>query len=340
MLKVETSFMNLKDLGEFELIRRFTPLFSSHLPKGVEGIGDDCAVIPHDATHSFLVTTDLLVENTHFIKEQIPPADLGYKCLSVNLSDIAAMGGKPRYAFLSMALPTETAVDWIDAFTAGFAKLAAETGVLVLGGDTTRSTLVTMNVLIIGDIDTSKIKRRSQAKPGDIICCTGELGDSGGGLKILLENLPRCEAAEPLIQAHFRPHAQLKEGFWLAQHTSVHAMMDISDGLASDMRRIMEESACGAHIQVDQLPISSNLKHASAIFHWEAEELALTAGEDYALLLTVDPGEFSQLQKAYFEHFKRPLYPIGTITQGSELLYTFKGSRYHPEGSGFDHFKS
>lgn len=333
--------MRLKDLGEFELIRRFTPLFSENIPQGVEGIGNDCAVIPFGERYSLLVTTDLLVENTHFIKEQIPAADLAFKSLSVNLSDIAAMGGKPRYAFLSLALPVETSLKWIDAFMESFAKLAEQTGVLLLGGDTTRSSLITVNVLIVGEIETSSIKRRSQAIPGDMICCTGNLGDSGGGLKILLEGLPQEGiAAKQLIQAHYRPHPQLEEGMWLARQPGVHAMMDISDGLASDIHRIMEESYCGAHLKVEQLPLSENLRQVSEQFGWQAEDLALTAGEDYCLLLTVDPTNFTALKSAYLRHFNRPLHQIGTILNEADLIYTLNNKTYHPTGSGFDHFKS
>ena len=221
-----------------------------------------------------------------------------------------------------------------------FAKLAEQTGVLLLGGDTTRSTLITVNVLIIGEIETSSIKRRWQAVPGDIICCTGYLGDSGAGLKILLEGLPQDAVAKELIEAHFRPHPQLEEGTWLARQRGVHAMMDISDGLASDIHCITEESHCGAHIEVDQLPISENLRQASAQFGWQAEELALTAGEDYCLLLTVDSDNYAELKHAYFHRFHRPLFQIGTILKGNELLYTLNKNSYQPTGSGFDHFKS
>lgn len=340
MLKEIENVTTLKDLGEFELIRRFTPLFSSHIPPGVEGIGNDCAVIPRNDRYSFLVTTDVLIENIHFIKNQISAEDLAFKALSVNLSDIAAMGGKPCYAFLSMALPADTPVKWIDAFMNSFAKLTEEENLLLLGGDTTRSTLITINVLIIGEAETAYIKRRSQAVLGDVICCTGHLGDSGGGLKILLEHLPQNRLGKELIETHFRPRAQIAEGGWLAKQKGIHAMMDISDGLASDIRRIMEESLCGAHIQVEKLPISDNLRQASKLFGWKTEEIALTAGEDYCLLFTVDEKNFSTLENAFFKQFHRPLYSIGKILPGTDLMYTFNDKLYTPLGTGFDHFKS
>lgn len=332
--------MNLKDIGEFELIRRYIPFFGKNLPKGVEGIGNDCAVIPLNETSSWLVTTDLLIENTHFIRHQISAIDVGFKSLSVNLSDIAAMGGKPRFAFLSVGIPVETPIHWIDEFVKGFSLLAEKSNVLLLGGDTTRSTFFAINVLIIGEIENRYIKRRSEAKPGDIICCTGFLGDSGGGLKILQNNLPHDGAAKSLIDAHFRPHPELEEGIWLSKQIGINAMMDISDGIDSDIRRIMEESHCGAQLEVDKIPLSKHLQLASAQYNWDAKEIALSGGEDYSLLITVDPASIDNLKSSFFTQFHRPLYEIGRIQPGTELLYTLHHQRYHPKSSGFDHFKS
>jgi thiamine-monophosphate kinase len=332
--------LRLKDLGEFGLIRRYVPLFAQEIPQDVEGIGNDCAVIPFKDRKSLLVTTDLLVENTHFIKGQISAEDLGYKSLSVNISDIAAMGGKPLYAFLSVALPVETPLDWVDRYIDSFRTYANQCGILLLGGDTTRSSLITINVLLIGEIESALVKRRSQAIPGDIICCTGILGDSGAGLKILLEKFPQIGECKPLLDAHFRPKAQLEEGQWLAQQQGVHAMMDVSDGLASDICRIMEQSNCGAHITVESLPVSESLRKTAAQFDWDPLNMAVIGGEDYCLLLTVDPESFDSLQESYSRQFNRPLNPIGTILSESRLIYTFENQTFIPIGTGFDHFKS
>jgi thiamine-monophosphate kinase len=332
--------MKLEDIGEFGLIRRFAKPLKLNLPDGVEGIGNDCAVVPYRNDLSFLVTTDLLVENTHFIKDLISPEDLGYKSLAVNLSDIAAMGGKPRYAFLSIAMPIDTPVNWVDSFFEGLQELADQEGVLLLGGDTTRSNQFFVNFLVIGEVETRFIKRRSQALPGDIICCTGNLGNSGGGLKIALENLPEQPFTSFLLHSHYRPRPHIKEGQWLSKQPGVHAMMDLSDGLASDIQRIMEESNCGAHIEIERLPISPELRDASKFFGWKAEEIALTGGEDYSLLLTVDPKEYSAISDDYFQNFQRPLFPIGAIFPNNSLSYSHFKKPYSPEGTGYNHFKS
>lgn len=331
---------SLRDWGEFKFIHHFAPLFRPDVSSGIIGIGDDCAVIPYQDHRSLLVTTDLLIEPTHFIKNLISPEDLGYKSLAVNLSDIAAMGGKPHYAFLSLGLSGDTPIDWMDAFFNGFKKLADEVGVLLLGGDTSRSEQMVINVLLLGMIDNAHIKKRSQAIPGDIICCTGYLGDSGAGLKILLEGLklPQEKISNTLIQAHVHPRPHLEEGSWLAKQPGTHAMMDISDGLASDIQRIMEESHCGAHLEVEQLPLSPELHDASELFGWSANNLALTAGEDYCLLVTVDPQLFPSVSADYLDHFHRPLFRIGTIKSDPKLTYTFHQHPFQPNGQGYDHW--
>lgn len=334
--------MKLKDLGEFNLIRRFASHWTgSILPAQVEGIGDDCAVIPKSDGNAYLVTTDLLIENVHFLKSKISPQDLGYKALAVNLSDIAAMGGMPLYAFLSLALPPDLDVSWIDAFFDGFNELAAKEHVFLLGGDTTRSLSdITINVLVVGEISLAHIKRRSNALPGDIICCTGHLGSSGAGLRVLLQDLPLNAITLPLVQEHHRPRPHLKEGQWLAKQQAVHAMIDISDGISSDIQHIAEQSDCGAMIDLDALPMTAQLSQAASSFGWNPQELALSAGEDYSLLLTVAPQIYDQLQKDFFAHFHQPLFKIGTIIEQKQIVYRKNQQPISISFKGFDHFHS
>ncbi|CUI17111.1 Thiamine-monophosphate kinase [Candidatus Protochlamydia naegleriophila] len=332
--------MKLHTLGEFGLIQRFSPFFTQNLPLGVEGIGDDCAIIPQNGQHSFLITTDLLIESIHFLTTTTSPEDLGYKSLAVSLSDIAGMGGKPLYAFLSIALPSTMEVDWVDRFFQGFRQLAESENVLLLGGDTTRSEEIAINVLVIGSAQTDHIKRRSQAKEGDIICSTGYLGDSGAGLKILLENLPHNPITEALIHQHVHPRPHLSEGEWLASQVGVHAMMDISDGLDSDIQHIMERSHCGAKLYLDKLPLSPSLKTCAKQYGWFAEEMAATAGEDYCLLATVNPNAYAALNLGYQQLFDRPLFKVGEITTGSTLSYLKDGQPFQLSKTGFDHFSA
>ncbi len=196
-----------------------------------------------------LVTTDLLLENVHFLKDRISAEDLGYKSLAVNLSDIAAMGGSPLFAFLSIGLPIDTEISWTDEFFKGFNCLASETGTLLMGGDTTGSKEgIVINVAVIGKSDLSKVKYRSGAKPGDYICISGMTGESSAGLHIVLDSSLESKADSSLIdnllKSHNTPRPHIKEGLFLSREDGVHAMMDVSDGVDSDLRHIMKKVEC------------------------------------------------------------------------------------------------
>lgn len=334
--------MNIKDIGEFGLIARMAPMFLKDLPEGFTGIGDDCAVIPRKEENSLLVTTDLLIENTHFLIEKISPEDLGFKSLAVNLSDIAAMGGRPTGSFLSLGIPHRTAVDWLDRFFSGFQSLAAAESIHLLGGDTTSSPdHLVINVAVLGDVHPAKCKRRSAARTGDIICLTGRVGDSAGGLKILLENLPRNEPGERLIQSHNRPQPHTSEGIWLSEYSSVHAMIDLSDGIHSDIQRIMEQSRRGAEIHLDKLPLSDDLRQTASQFGWDPASIGVAGGEDYVLLCTVDPNEYVRLADAFSRHFGKSLINIGAILPlESGIRYFSCGRIVKDDFKGFEHFSA
>jgi thiamine-monophosphate kinase len=332
--------MKISELGEFAFISRIAPPFTQNLPLRVTGIGDDCAVLPwHDNTCQ-LVTTDMLIEDSHFIRSMIPPEDLGYKSLSVNLSDIAAMGGIPYSAFISIGIPSEVEVEWLDLFYEGLYSLAADKNVSLLGGDTTKSKKhLIINIVVLGTVKTSQVKFRSGAQGGDILCVTDFLGDSGGGLRVLLEELEQNETHQFLVDRHHRPRPHIEEGNWLAQQNDVHAMIDVSDGIDSDIHRIMECSKCGATVDLDKLPLSNALNHASEINGWDVHELAATAGEDYCLLCTVSAKSYPVIADKYKKEFKKELYSIGTINSGeNELIYHKSGQKMKLAKHGFDHF--
>jgi len=334
--------MKISSIGEFGFINRIAPPFLQDLPEDVAGIGDDCAVIPWRENESLLITTDMLIENIHFIRKKISPFDLGYKSLAVNLSDIAAMGGTPESAFLSLGIPDNIDIEWLDEFYAGLNELAKQEQVYLLGGDTTKSPAhLVINITVTGKAESQFIKYRSTAKRGDIICTTGLTGDSGGGLKSLIEDKPLNDEVIYLIRQHNRPRAHISEGVWLSRQAGVNAMMDISDGIDSDLRRIMERSHCGAEINIDNLPISQQLRTASDRFNWNADEIAITGGEDYCLLVTVNPEQYNIISKKFEEDFNRKLQGIGFITNDeTELRYFKNGKLIVIQGHGFDHFNN
>lgn len=314
--------MTLKDLGEFGLIDRISSRFKA--PDGVIGIGDDCAVLPQNSGRETLVSTDMLVEGTHFLLDDIPARDLGWKSAAVNFSDIAACGGKVTGSFLSLALPQGISEEWMDGFVDGFREMSQEAGAPLLGGDVTSSPdRLCINVTVLGETAAGRAKLRSTARPGDLVCVTGPLGDSAAGLKLILEGLPRDER---LISRHYRPRPRLKEGLALSGMDEVHAMMDISDGVASDLRHILDASGVGAIIDTAALPLSPGLIEVCDRYGWDAVRLALCGGEDYELLFTVTPEGEAKITI--------PHHVIGRVTGSGDLVWAGAEDDY----IGFRHF--
>lgn len=262
-------------MTEFGFIDHIKELFAALPNNGFEGIGDDCAVLPVGEGESLVFTTDMLAEGVHFLRSATSSRELGRKSLAVNLSDVASMGARPVATLLSLSLPADTAGTWAEEFMLGYRELSEAFGVTLAGGDTTRSAAgITINVTAIGRIADAHIKRRSGARPGDAILVAGELGLSGAGLHDILAG--RYDT--PAAAAHRNPQPQVAEGIWLGARPEVHAMMDLSDGLASDIRHIMERSGVGAAIDIGRIPLAQGAD----------VETAACGGEDYKLLLTAD----------------------------------------------------
>jgi len=331
----------LSDIGEFGLINRLSKQFNTGKEKGITGIGDDCAVIPIDTQSSWLVTTDMLIEGRHFIQGQISPENLGYKSLAVNLSDIAAMGGEPHSMWLSIGIPGNIPVSWLDDFFSGLQSLCNKTNTLLLGGDTTKSPdKLVINIVVMGKANNTLIKYRSAAKSGDAICITGNPGNSSAGLKALLEGYNKDKATQYLIEQHHKPKTYLKEGQWLATKNETHAMIDISDGIASDIRHIINLSHVGAAINLDSLPVSDELKYFCQKHNQDIMEMAVCGGEDYCLLCTIEGQQYPVIAQKYKENFGMPLYKIGEIKgEKHGLVYLKDNKPYDIIKTGFDHFK-
>jgi len=316
----------LADLGEFGLIGQIRRRFPA--PEGVTGIGDDCAVLPQKSGLESLVSTDMLVEGTHFLRDGISPYDLGWKSAAVNLSDIAAMGGKPMATFLSLALPADLSETWINAFLDGYAELSGRFDVPLLGGDTTASPdRICINVTVLGESPYGRSRLRSAAVVDDLICVTGPLGDSAAGLKAILAGLERDADVSTLIDRHCRPVPRVAEGQELRLNLGVHAMMDISDGIGSDLQHILDASEVSAQIDRSAIPLSLALKRVCARQGWDPLALAIGGGEDYELLFTCT----RQAEMLICV----PHFVIGKITKRS--FSSSAGPDW--QVSGFDHFK-
>lgn len=310
------------DKDEFDLIEQIKAEIK--LPSGMLGIGDDCAILPQQTNMQTLVSTDMLIEGQHFLLDKISPYQLGWKSAAVNISDIAAMGGRATASFLSISLPKSLDSIFLGQFIRGYLELSDRFNCTLLGGDTTSSpSLICINVTVLGTCEQGKALKRSGAKPGDIICVTGTLGDSAAGLKQILEQKD-YKNTDFLIKRHLQPIPRVEYGLELATNEGVHSMMDISDGIASDLRHILKASGVGAQIDCSKLPLSEQLRQSCELYGWDALELALEGGEDYELLFTAY--EYAQISV--------PHTVIGRITEGSGIAWQGAERDY----MGFRHF--
>lgn len=312
-------------MTEFGFIDKICARFAELPLNGFEGIGNDCAVLPVADGDALLFTADLLNEGVHFLRRATSARELGGKALAVNLSDIAAMGGRPVATLLSLALPPDAGETWAEEFMEGYRALSERYGVALVGGDTTRSGQgITINVTAIGRAPLSCIKRRSAARPGDVLFTTGALGASGAGLRDLLAG--RLDT--PAAVEHRNPRPQVEEGLWLGMRREVHAMMDLSDGLASDLRHILDRSGVGAEVLLERIPVA------------EGSDLQTAAcgGEDYKLLLTADAEGAGRLADEFLKRFGSPLYPLGRITDTRELVWLQNGNPVPLDWHGFTHY--
>ena len=280
--------MNVSEIGEFGLIERLAKAIGAERPESlIVGIGDDAAAWRvNDAV--VLATTDTLVEGVHFLAGRTPWADLGWKALAVNVSDIAAMGGEPQYALVTLGLPPETPVQGVDELYEGLRECAREYGVTVAGGDVVRAPQVVITVAALGQAELdaggqARLMRRDAARAGYAIAVTGTLGRSAAGLRRLKEGAP---ADDPLARAHLRPRPPLAVARRAVQ-LGVPCAIDVSDGLLQDLGHVCEMSGLGAVVRAAAVPLSDELRDAYAD---DALALACAGGEDYELLL-VAPAE-------------------------------------------------
>lgn len=331
--------MLVGDLGEEALLKELRSLLASAEPDVPTGIGDDAAVIEMPPATQGVWTTDLLVEGVHFQKSWQTPRQLGRKSLAVNLSDLASMGATPRFTLLSIACPPDTQLDFILELCHGFAELAAEKEMVVIGGDTTASVAgITISVTAGGYVPKNGAILRSGAEVGDSILITGHLGDAAGGLWLLQEE--KAGGYPELINAFLEPQPRLKAGR-AAFEAGATAMTDVSDGIASDLRHICEESGAGALLETWQLPSSPELDAAAAEFGWDRERIMLSGGEDYELLFTL-PGSIAEQLKAVISGAGAiSVTIIGEVMPaeyGIRLVDRDGAGRPLPE-HGYDHFR-
>ena len=334
--------MRLSGLGEFGLIDLIRTASTRCQDPGrtpwrevLLGIGDDAAAWQSD-NRIQLATTDTLVQGVHFDLGIITWEDLGWKALAVNLSDIAAMGGIPDYALLSLALPAQLKVNDVSAFINSFTRMAAAFGVAIVGGNVTTSPNTVITVTIIGRSKGKTMLERSTASSGDQIAITGYVGASAAGLEMLKGNaISDTKARDVLRQAHLRPMPRVREGQILVEQ-GVKTAIDVSDGLVADLEHICESSKVNAKINIEQIPV-----HPVVAAHFpNSQELALSGGEDYELIFAADKATVARAKRA----LSCPVTVIGDIIEEElptrVLVVDSKGTVVPYKKKGWDHFKN
>jgi thiamine-monophosphate kinase len=310
----------------------------------IKGIGDDCAVLTQEGNNCLLLTTDTLMEGVHFDLAYHPPYLLGRKCASVNLSDIAAMGGRPRACLLSMGFPGKIPV-WLDDYMQGFVEALQVHDTLLVGGDTVMSRNDTVfSVTILGEVERHRVCYRSGAKPGDMIWVSGSLGNAAAGLELCRRGFGAGEKDphgkwQHLIKDHLDPDAQVGLGNILAGSGLVHAMLDVSDGLATDMAHLCQESGVGAQIKSELLPVEELLNEAAAMLDITPMDWVLRGGEDYQLLFTTDTTAEEEIRRLTATEAERKTCAIGRIVRGEGVIIESGAGPQEISFQGYEHFR-
>jgi thiamine-monophosphate kinase len=294
------------------------------------GLGDDAALWSPTAGYKTVLTCDWFLEGSHFLRDKHPADAVGWKCLTRAVSDIAAMGGKPRCYLLGLALPHAMNGMWLSEFLNGLSRASHALRCELAGGDTTRNASVLINITVVGEVQMKHAVLRSGAKPGDAIFVSGTLGEAELGLRQLRRRRGMARPWRATLRKHLYPEPRLALGQWLAESRIATAMMDLSDGLSTDLPRLCEASGVGACIKANSLPITSLAATR------EACRLALHGGDDYELLFTVSKRNAAQLPR----DFRRlALTRIGEITRDKKVVLETKGRVETLQPGGWDPFR-
>ena len=331
---------SLEASAEAGLIRKVADAASLSAKRSLSlfiGIGDDAALFRPRPTYQTILTCDWFLEGMHFLRDKHPPDAVGWKALARALSDVAAMGGEPRCFLLSLALPQSHTGRWLDGFLRGLRRAAGKFRCPLAGGDTTGREQILINVTVIGEVRKSQAILRSGARSGDVVFVSGRLGGAELGLR-RLRNREKANVKDPAVRKHLYPEPRIALGRWLSAQRIASAMMDLSDGLSSDLPRLCAASRVGARIFAAKLPTISPASAARNRIAATADlvDLALNGGDDYELLFTV-PRRKAPILPRFFHGI--PLTNIGEITRGRSLTVIRRGGSEQPlQARGWDPF--
>lgn len=324
--------MKIHDIGgEFALIGRLAQQSPTTHPDLIAGIGDDAAVIGGSLPDSdcLLVTTDMLVETSHFRRDWATPDQIGIKAVACNVSDIAAMGGIPTFMFVSLALASGTEVAWVETLYHGMADACRRYGVVLAGGDTTHGETIAISITLLGRVSPQNLRLRSHASAGEILCVTGPLGGSAAGLAMLAAGL---EPSPYLKKKHLAPGCRLDMSAVIAP--LARAMIDISDGLAAEVNHICDQSGTGADIVAADIPIHPSVREAARRTGNDPLDFALSGGEDFELLFSISRENKQRLTDQGIQ-----VTTVGCVTDAmSGRVLKFPDGRHSPLSGGYNHF--
>ena len=323
--------------SERNFIKQIEALIPASTEDLIKGIGDDCAVLAKNHGQATLLTTDTLIESVHFEPSWHSPYLLGRKAAAVNISDIAAMGGRPRFALLSVGMSAATKEKWLDQVMSGFQAMLEEHNMVLIGGDTVSSPILIFSVTIIGEMEADKVLYRSGAEPHDLVWVSGPLGEAAAGLEICRGHEQECDGWPSLVKAHLDPMPQVELGRILAKSGLVNAMMDLSDGIATDLAHICTASSTRAKIRARDIPLSETLLQAGASFHFNPLDLALRGGEDYQLLFTSPAEHASCLANLVRDQTGGEIFHVGRITAGEGVTLLENDKQTDISYQGYEH---
>ena len=332
--------MRLEELGEFGLIARLRRRWQGQkMPGVVVGSGDDAAVLSSPGPGNvLLLTTDTMVEGIHFRRSWMSPEDLGWKAMVQNLSDIAAMGGQPRHAVVTVGVCRDIDVEFMDSLVDGLDSCATRYGASIVGGDLVKSPdALFVSIALTGQARADRVLRRSGAKPGQVLLVTGELGASAAGLAAL----ERGEASRfpAAVHAHLRPEPRLDAAQVFAQSGLAASAIDISDGLSGDATRLAEESGVGIRINLADVPVAHSCREVAEWLSVDAAEMALRGGEDYELLFTANADRVDEVRRLLRHQAGVVAYAVGEVVEKEQGLRAVKPDGAHVAlGFGHDHF--
>jgi len=311
----------IKDIGEFGLIDRIAK--KSKNRDVLVGIGDDAAVVKTKGLQ--VLTTDCLVEGDHFRREWFTPKQIGMKAIEINVSDVASMGAIPKYVLVSLALPRDIDVEFVEGMYKGMWKVCDKYKIEIIGGNMTHSENIVISITLTGEAEKKNLSLRNGAKPGDLIFVSGYLGNGKAGLRLFQEKL---DGFEKVRKKYLEPKAQLKTALKVAPY--VNSMIDVSDGLAPEVKHICDESKCGAIIYKDKIPINDEIRGVAKNLGEDEYDYALYGGEDFELVYTVSKDKLGKVKG----------FLVGEITKSKCVMLSINGKEEEILKSGYDHFSN